>query len=61
MKDPASNPNWIEEIIKKAQEEGEFDDLPGSGKPLPGADKKDDDLWWVRSWIQRNRPADDKD
>ena len=60
MKNPSSDPNWIDEIIKKAQEEGEFDDLPGTGKPLPGAGKKDDDLWWVRSWIKRNRQAEDE-
>lgn len=55
MKDPDQNPNWIDEIIKAAEEQGEFDDLPGTGKPLPGAGKKDDDLWWVRSWLKRNQ------
>jgi hypothetical protein len=36
-------------------EAGEFDDLPGAGKPLPGAGVPDDDLWWVRDWLTRNR------
>ena len=55
MKDPEQNPTWIDEIIRAAQEKGEFDDLPGTGKPLPGAGTKDDDLWWVRSWLKRNQ------
>lgn len=61
MKDPEKNPNWIEEIITNAQKRGEFDDLPGTGKPIPGAGKKDDDLWWIRSWIERNRDPDQTD
>jgi hypothetical protein len=35
-------------------EAGEFDDLPGTGRPLPGAGVPDDDLWWVRGWLKRN-------
>ena len=26
--------NWLDEIINKAREEGQFDNLPGQGKPL---------------------------
>ena len=37
-------------------ERGEFDDLPGTGVPLPGAGTVDDELWWVREWLARNRP-----
>lgn len=59
MKDPAEQATWIDEIIREAQERGEFDDLPGTGEPVPGAGKKDDDLWWVRSWMKRN--ADETD
>lgn len=55
MKDPQQNPTWIDEIIKKAQDDGAFDNLPGTGKPIPGAGKPDDELWWFRSWIKRNR------
>lgn len=54
MKDPAEHPTWIDEVIQSAHERGDFDDLPGTGKPIPGAGKKDDDLWWVRSWLRRN-------
>jgi hypothetical protein len=44
-----------ERLIREAIESGEFDDLPGAGRPLPGAGDPDDELWWVREWIKRNR------
>jgi hypothetical protein len=47
-----------ERLIREAMEAGEFDDLPGTGKPLPGAGVSDDDLWWVREWLRRNREED---
>ena len=43
-----------ERLIREAIEAGEFEDLPGEGKPLPGAGTWDDELWWVRSWLRRN-------
>ena len=44
-----------EQAIREAMESGEFDDLPGAGKPIPGAGQPDDPLWWVRRWIERDR------
>lgn len=38
---------WIERQIREATERGEFDDLPGAGRPLRGLDDPDPD-WWVR-------------
>ena len=32
---------------------GEFDGLPGTGKPIPGRGRADDDLWWVRGYLRR--------
>jgi hypothetical protein len=43
----------VEAQIRMAQERGKFDDLPGKGKPIPGLDDPDDDLWWVRGFIRR--------
>jgi hypothetical protein len=43
---------WIERQIREAQERGEFDDLPGAGKPIPGLDS-DDEMWWVKQKLRR--------
>ena len=40
--------SWIEQQIRDALEKGLFDDLPGSGKPLPDLDEPYDPLWWVK-------------
>jgi hypothetical protein len=44
---------WIDKQIREAQERGEFDDLPGKGKPLRDIDKPRDELWWVREKLRR--------
>ena len=38
----------VEAQIRLAQERGDFDRLPGHGKPIPGAGQPDDELWWVK-------------
>jgi DnaJ-like protein len=43
----------VEKAIREAQERGLFDNLPNSGKPLPGLDGPDDELWWVRNYVRR--------
>ena len=48
-----------ERRITEAQARGEFDDLPGHGKPIPGAGVPDDAGWWVRRWIERQRREDE--
>ncbi|MEU4833603.1 DUF1992 domain-containing protein [Streptosporangium sp. NPDC023615] len=39
---------WIDRQIREATERGEFDDLPGAGKPLPDAGRQPDEMWWVK-------------
>lgn len=43
----------VERQIREAQERGEFDNLPGAGKPLKGLGESDDPDWWVRQLVQR--------
>jgi hypothetical protein len=45
----------VDRLIREATARGEFEDLAGSGKPLPGAGTPDDELWWVRAWLARIR------
>ncbi|MGM1059366.1 DUF1992 domain-containing protein [Saccharothrix sp. Mg75] len=44
---------WVERQIREAQERGEFDALPGAGKPLSGLDRPHDELWWVKEKLRR--------
>jgi len=45
--------SWIDMQIQEAEREGLFDDLPGKGKPIADLDRPRDELWWVRSKLQR--------
>jgi hypothetical protein len=44
---------WIDRQIREAAERGEFDNLPGAGKPLTGAGQQDDENWWLRGYLRR--------
>jgi Domain of unknown function (DUF1992) len=52
-----SMPHWYEDRIdrqiREARERGEFDDLPGMGKPIPGAGEPYDENWWVKDLLRR--------
>ena len=37
---------------------GEFDQLPGAGKPIPDLGLDDDPGWWVKKWVERERVRD---
>jgi hypothetical protein len=41
--------------IQSAQAEGQFDNLPGFGKPIPGIDEPHDELWWVKDKLKREQ------
>ena len=45
----------IDRQIREAQELGEFDDLPGAGKPLPGFGQEYDENWWLKQLIEREK------
>jgi DnaJ homologue, subfamily C, member 28, conserved domain len=44
---------WIDRQVRQAAERGEFDDLPGSGAPLPDLDQPHDEMWWVKRKLRR--------
>ncbi|HVV18912.1 MAG TPA: DUF1992 domain-containing protein [Pseudonocardiaceae bacterium] len=48
----------IDKQIREAQERGEFDNLPGAGKPLAGLDQPYDENWWVKALLRRESLAD---
>jgi hypothetical protein len=45
--------NWVERQIREGIERGEFDNLPGAGKPLAGLDGPRDEEWWVKEKLRR--------
>lgn len=44
---------FVETAIQIAIRRGEFDDLPGAGKPLEGLGSHHDPDWWIRRKIER--------
>ncbi|MEP9382229.1 DUF1992 domain-containing protein [Nocardioides sp. KR10-350] len=46
---------WVDLQIRQAIERGEFDDLPGQGKPIQGLDKDYDPDWWLKKLIEREQ------
>ncbi len=48
---PPTYETRVEKMIREATERGEFDNLPGMGKPLDLSDTDDPD-WWVKRKIR---------
>lgn len=46
---------WVEIQLQQAIRRGEFDNLPGAGKPIPGIDAPYDPDWWLKRLIERER------
>ena len=47
--------SFIEDQIHEAQKAGEFDQLEGKGKPIPGIEAPYDPLWWVKKLLEREK------
>jgi hypothetical protein len=48
---------WVDLQIRQAQERGEFDNLPGAGKPIEGLGGEHDPDWWLKRLVERERIA----
>ena len=46
---------WVDVQIRRAMERGDFDDLPGAGKPIQGLGAEHDPDWWVKQLVERER------
>ncbi|MET0734273.1 MAG: DUF1992 domain-containing protein [Microbacterium sp.] len=46
---------YVETAIQQAIRRGEFDDLPGAGKPIPGLGATHDPDWWIRRKIETEK------
>jgi hypothetical protein len=45
----------IDKQIREAQERGEFDNLPGAGRPLPDNGEAYNDDWWLKQLVAREQ------
>ena len=55
---PHSEAHWesaVEKQIREGMARGDFDNLPGRGKPLPGLDGTRDDDWWIKQKLEREK------
>ncbi|WP_182524888.1 DUF1992 domain-containing protein [Nocardioides dongkuii] len=46
---------WVDHQIRVAMERGDFDDLPGAGKPLGDLGTQHDPEWWLKKLVERER------
>ncbi|TWT63512.1 DnaJ family domain-containing protein [Rubinisphaera italica] len=44
---------FADRLIREAEARGEFANLPGLGKPIPGIDQPRDDNWWIKEKLRR--------
>ncbi|MFD8479303.1 DUF1992 domain-containing protein [Kitasatospora sp. NPDC059673] len=45
--------SWVDRQIREATERGEFDNLPGAGKPLAHENRPYHEMWWLREKLER--------
>lgn len=48
---------WVDLQVRQAMERGDFDDLPGQGKPIEGLGAEHDPDWWVKKLVERENIA----
>lgn len=48
---------WVDLQVRQAMERGEFDDLPGTGKPIPDLGEHHDPDWWIKKLVEREKLA----
>jgi hypothetical protein len=46
---------WVDRQIREAMERGDFDNLPGSGEPIPDLARPYDELWWLRKKLREEQ------
>lgn len=46
---------WVDLQVEQAMERGEFDDLPGAGKPIDDLGEHHDPDWWLKRMVEREK------
>jgi hypothetical protein len=47
--------SWVDLQVQQAMARGDFDDLPGSGKPIEDLGPRHDPDWWLKKLIEREQ------
>ncbi|GAA2139211.1 hypothetical protein GCM10009844_07840 [Nocardioides koreensis] len=47
--------SWVDQQIRVAMAKGEFDDLPGAGKPIKDLGGQHDPDWWLKKLVEREQ------
>ena len=46
---------WVDLQIQEAVKRGDFDNLPGAGKPIEGLGAQHDPDWWLKRLVEREK------
>ncbi len=46
---------WVDLQIQEAMKRGDFDNLPGAGKPIEGLGTEHDPDWWLKKLVEREK------
>ena len=46
---------WVDLQIQEAMKRGDFDNLPGAGKPIEGLGAQHDPDWWLKKLVEREK------
>jgi hypothetical protein len=46
---------WVDQQLRIAMERGDFDNLPGAGKPIKDLGTQHDPDWWIKRLIEREK------
>ncbi len=47
--------SWVDQQIRVAMAKGEFDNLPGAGKPIKDLGGQHDPDWWLKKLVEREQ------
>jgi len=53
----AQQQTWVDLQVRQAMERGDFDDLPGAGKPIADLGEHHDPDWWIKKLVEREHVA----
>ncbi len=53
----AQQHTWVDLQVRQAMERGDFDDLPGAGKPIKDLGDSHDPNWWLKKLVERENVA----